>query len=52
MEGADLIVAINTDPNAPIFEFAHLGIVADAVTLLPALSDAFAARLRVNRLAS
>ncbi|MEJ2408286.1 MAG: electron transfer flavoprotein subunit alpha/FixB family protein [Novosphingobium sp.] len=52
VEGADVIVAINTDPNAPIFEFAHLGIVADAVTLLPALTDAFAARLRVNRLAS
>ncbi|MDE8652892.1 electron transfer flavoprotein subunit alpha/FixB family protein [Novosphingobium album (ex Liu et al. 2023)] len=52
VEGADVIVAINTDPNAPIFEFAHLGIVADAVTLLPALSQAFARRLRVNRLAS
>ena len=23
VEGADLIVAINTDKNAPIFEFAH-----------------------------
>ena len=52
VEGADLIVAINTDPNAPIFEFAHLGIVADAVTLLPALTEAFAKRLRINRLAS
>ncbi|MBU3993392.1 MAG: FAD-binding protein [Alphaproteobacteria bacterium] len=52
VEGADMIVAINTDPNAPIFEFAHLGIVADAVTLLPALPEAFAARLRINRLAS
>lgn len=52
VEGADLIVAINTDPAAPIFEFAHLGIVADAVTLLPALTAAFAARLRINRLAS
>ena len=52
VEGADVIVAINTDPAAPIFEFAHLGIVADAVTLLPALSAAFARRLRVNRLAS
>lgn len=51
VEGADLIVAINTDPNAPIFEFAHMGIVADAVTLLPALTEAFAKRLRVNRLA-
>ncbi|EGD60888.1 electron transfer flavoprotein alpha/beta-subunit [Novosphingobium nitrogenifigens DSM 19370] len=52
VEGADVIVAINTDPAAPIFEFAHLGIVADAVTLLPALTEALAARLRVNRLAS
>ena len=52
VEGADLIVAINTDPNAPIFEFAHLGIVADAITLLPALTEAFSKRLRVNRLAS
>ncbi|MDD3798592.1 MAG: electron transfer flavoprotein subunit alpha/FixB family protein [Novosphingobium sp.] len=52
VEGADMIVAINTDPKAPIFEFAHLGVVADAVTLLPALTDAFAKRLRINRLAS
>ena len=51
VEGADLIVAINTDPNAPIFEFAHLGIVADAISLLPALTAAFASRLSVNRLA-
>jgi electron transfer flavoprotein alpha subunit len=51
VEGADLIIAINTDPAAPIFDFAHLGIVADAVTLLPALTEAFAKRLRVNRLA-
>ena len=47
-----MIVAINTDPNAPIFDFAHLGIVADAITLLPALTEAFAKRLRVNRMAS
>ncbi|MBT0668321.1 electron transfer flavoprotein subunit alpha/FixB family protein [Novosphingobium profundi] len=52
VEGADLILAINTDPKAPIFEFAHLGIVADAVTLLPALTQAFARRLRVNKMAS
>ena len=30
VEGADLIVAINTDKNAPIFDFAHVGIVTDA----------------------
>lgn len=51
VEGADYIVAINSDENAPIFDFAHLGIVADCVTLLPALTEAFRARLRVNRMA-
>jgi electron transfer flavoprotein alpha subunit len=45
VEGADLIVAINTDKNAPIFDFAHVGIVADAVRLLPALTEAFRRRL-------
>ncbi|MCK8784999.1 electron transfer flavoprotein subunit alpha/FixB family protein [Roseomonas sp. NAR14] len=51
VEGADLILAINTDPKAPIFDFAHLGVVADAVELLPALTEAFGRRLAVNRLA-
>jgi electron transfer flavoprotein alpha subunit len=46
-----MIVAINTDPKAPIFDFAHIGIVADALQLLPALTDAFRRRLSVNRLA-
>jgi electron transfer flavoprotein alpha subunit len=45
VEGSDLIVAINTDRNAPIFEFAHLGIVTDAIRLLPALTEAFRKRL-------
>ena len=44
VEGADLIVAINTDKNAPIFEFAHIGIITDAIRLLPALTEAFRAR--------
>ena len=37
VEGADLIIAINADPNAPIFDFAHYGIVGDAIQFLPAL---------------
>ncbi len=41
MEGADVIVAINSDPNAPIFGFAHYGIVGDALRVLPALTEAF-----------
>ena len=45
VEGADLILAINTDKNAPIFDFAHVGIVTDAVRLLPALAKAFRQRI-------
>ncbi|WP_025038664.1 electron transfer flavoprotein subunit alpha/FixB family protein [Bradyrhizobium sp. DOA9] len=48
VEGADLIVAINTDRNAPIFDFAHLGIVTDAIQFLPALTAAFRARLSLR----
>ena len=52
MEKADLILAINTDPNATIFDFAHHAIVGDALQVLPALTEAFSRRLQVNRLAS
>jgi electron transfer flavoprotein alpha subunit len=55
VEGADYIVAINTDKNAQIFDFAHMGIVTDAVRLLPILTEAFSKRLsphQRDRLAS
>ncbi len=55
VEGADYILAINTDKNAPIFDFAHLGVVTDAVRLLPMLTEAFCKRLsphQRDRLAS
>ena len=29
MQGAELIVAVNTDPAAAIFTIAHYGVVAD-----------------------
>ncbi|MDY0329787.1 MAG: electron transfer flavoprotein subunit alpha/FixB family protein [Thiomonas sp.] len=45
MEGADLIVAINTDPNAPIFDFAHIGVVGNAMQILPALTRALRAHI-------
>lgn len=45
VEGADCIIAINSDPNAPIFDFAHLGIVGDAAKILPVLTEAFRRRL-------
>ncbi|WP_449370403.1 electron transfer flavoprotein subunit alpha/FixB family protein [Thiomonas sp.] len=45
MEGADLIVAINSDPNAPIFDFAHIGVVGNAMQILPALTRALRAHI-------
>ena len=45
MESADVIVAINTDPNAPIFDFAHHGIVGNAMQVLPVLTQAFRSHL-------
>ena len=44
MKNADLIIAINTDPQAPIFGVAHYGIVGDALDLLPALTEAVKAK--------
>jgi len=41
MEGSDVIVAINTDANAPIFDFAHYGIVGNAMQVLPMLTETF-----------
>ena len=52
MEGADVIIGINSDPNAPIFDFATYGIVGNAMTILPALTEAFKQQLAVARMAS
>lgn len=44
-EGSDMILAINSDPTAPIFDFATHAIVGDALQILPALTEAFRRRL-------
>ena len=40
MENSETIIAINTNPNAPIFNLADLGVVGDLHTILPKLTDA------------
>jgi electron transfer flavoprotein alpha subunit len=45
MQSSDFIIAINKDPEADIFQIANLGIVGDALEVLPALTAAFKERL-------
>ncbi len=44
MKGAELIIAVNTDPKAPIFDVAHYGAEVDALELLPQLIEALSAK--------
>jgi electron transfer flavoprotein alpha subunit len=39
MQGAGTIVAVNKDPNAPIFDFCDLGVVGDLHQIVPKLTE-------------
>lgn len=41
MQTADTIIAVNTDPEAPIFRVAHFGAVADLFDVADELADQF-----------
>ena len=45
MQNAELIVAVNKDPQAPIFKVADFGVVGDLFQILPALQEELARRL-------
>ena len=41
MQESSKIIAINSDPDAPILQLAHYGIVGDLNQVIPALIDAY-----------
>jgi electron transfer flavoprotein alpha subunit len=46
MQDSQKIIAINTDPEAPIFDISHFGIVGDATEVIPAFIDAYKNKLK------
>jgi len=39
MQGSGTVIAINKDPNAPIFEFCDMGVVGDLHEIVPKLTE-------------
>jgi electron transfer flavoprotein alpha subunit len=46
MQEAKKIIAINTDPDAPIFDIAHYSIVGDAADVIPKFIEAYKSKLK------
>ncbi len=46
MQESKKIIAINTDPDAPIFDVAHYGIVGDATDVIPKFIEAYKSKLK------
>jgi electron transfer flavoprotein alpha subunit len=46
MQSSNVIIAINKDPNAPIFEFSDLGVVGDVHEIVPKLTELVIERKR------
>ncbi len=46
MDESNKIIAINTDPEAPIFDICHYGIVGDAKEVVPMLIDVYKHKLK------
>ena len=46
MKESNKIIAINTDPDAPIFGIAHYGVVGDAAQIIPMFINVFKQKLR------
>jgi electron transfer flavoprotein alpha subunit len=46
MNESNKIIAINTDPDAPIFSVAHYGIVGDVMQIIPMFINEFKQKLR------
>ena len=49
MQDSDLIIAINRDREAPIFEVAHFGLVGDLFQVIPAMVEKFREIAREGR---